>query len=163
DRERAEQARLFYVAGTRAEDVLVLLESKGDARYLHEEKGERHVWCHQVWEVLGRARLAAVVARGAPEETPAPAAGGAVRVARAGPRDGGGRRPGGGRLRGGSRRRDRPSRRRPPRGAGAPAVRAGRARDRSAGRDGGAARGDRRRARDRRPRGALRARAPGGH
>src|SRR5207249_6751644 len=49
------------------------------------------------------------------------------------PRDGGARRPGGGRLRGGSRRRDRPSRRRPPRGAGAPAVRAGRARGRSAG------------------------------
>jgi len=83
DRERAEQARLFYVACTRAEDVLVLLEGKGDARYLREEKGERHVWCHQVWEVLGRAALAAFVARGAPEETLALAAGGTVRVERA--------------------------------------------------------------------------------
>src|SRR5439155_88722 len=83
DRERAEQARLFYVACTRAEDVLVLLEGKGDARYLREEKGERHVWCHQVWDVLGRAALAAFVARGAPEETLALAAGGTVRVERA--------------------------------------------------------------------------------
>src|SRR5439155_438697 len=83
DRERAEQARLFYVACTRAQDVLVLLEGKGDARYLREEKGARHVWCHQVWDVLGRARLAAFVARGAPEETLALAGGGTVRVERA--------------------------------------------------------------------------------
>src|SRR5439155_1144413 len=69
DRERAEQARLFYVACTRAEDVLVLLEGKGDARYLREEKGERHVWCHQVWDVLERARVATFVVSGAPEET----------------------------------------------------------------------------------------------
>src|SRR5207244_1167315 len=74
---------LFYVACTRAQDVLVLLEGKGDARYLREEKGARHVWCHQVWDVLGRARLAAFVARGAPEETLALAGGGTVRVERA--------------------------------------------------------------------------------
>src|SRR5207249_2658825 len=77
DRERAEQARLFYVACTRAEDVLVLLEGKGDARYLREEKGERHVWCHQVWDVLERARVATFVVSGAPEETLALAGGGA--------------------------------------------------------------------------------------
>src|SRR5207249_862471 len=75
DRERAEQARLFYVACTRAEDVLVLLEGKGDARYLREEKGERHVWCHQVWEVLERARLAAFVASGARAACAPPASG----------------------------------------------------------------------------------------
>src|SRR5437879_3972315 len=83
DRERAEQARLFYVACTRAQDVLVLLEGKGDARYLREEKGERHVWCHQVWDVLERTRVAAFVASGAPEETLALAGGGTVRVERA--------------------------------------------------------------------------------
>src|SRR5207245_10334691 len=65
DRERAEQARLFYVACTRARDVLVLLEGKGDARYLREEKGERHVWCHQVWDVIGGSALEAYVGRGA--------------------------------------------------------------------------------------------------
>src|SRR5207249_2295384 len=47
------------------------------------EKGERHVWCHQVWDVLERARVAAFVASGAPEETLALAGGGAVRVERA--------------------------------------------------------------------------------
>ncbi|HYY06221.1 MAG TPA: UvrD-helicase domain-containing protein, partial [Candidatus Limnocylindria bacterium] len=83
DRERAEQARLLYVACTRAEDVLVLLEGKGDARYLSEGKGERHVWCHQVWEVLGRGRVAAFVASRAPEEMLALASGGTVRVERA--------------------------------------------------------------------------------
>src|SRR5262249_11536032 len=79
-RERGEQARLFYVASTRARDVLVLLEGKGDARYLREGKGESHVWCHQVWEVLGRTRVAAFVASRTPEETLALASGGTVRV-----------------------------------------------------------------------------------
>jgi len=83
DRERAEQARLFYVACTRAEDVLVLLEGKGEVRYLREGKGEGQVWCHQVWDVLGRARVAAFVAGGGAEETLALAGGGAVRVERA--------------------------------------------------------------------------------
>src|SRR5439155_951436 len=83
-RKLIEQARLFYVACTRAQDVLVLLEGKGDARYLREEKGERHVWCHQVWDVLERARVAAFVASGLPEETLALAGGGTVRLERAG-------------------------------------------------------------------------------
>jgi len=83
DRERAEQARLFYVACTRARDVLVLLEGKGDARYLREGGGERHVWCHQVWDVLERGKMAAFVAGGAAEETLALADGGTVRVERA--------------------------------------------------------------------------------
>src|SRR5437773_12556615 len=68
DRERAAQARLFYVAGTRPPDVLLLLEGQGDARYLREAKGQRHVCCHQAWEVLRRAALAAFYPPGAPDE-----------------------------------------------------------------------------------------------
>jgi ATP-dependent helicase/nuclease subunit A len=57
DRDRAEHARLLYVACTRARDELVLLEGKGDGRFLDGTGGDRHVWCHQVWEVLGTDRL----------------------------------------------------------------------------------------------------------
>jgi ATP-dependent helicase/nuclease subunit A len=84
DRDHAEQARLLYVACTRAKDVLVLLEGKGDVRWLREEKGERHVWCHQVWDVIGRDAVARFVAGEAEAETIALPAGGAVRLERAG-------------------------------------------------------------------------------
>jgi ATP-dependent helicase/nuclease subunit A len=59
DREHAELARLFSVAATRAKDLLVLFEGKGDPAYL--AKGGRDVrrWCHQVWDLLGRERIAA--------------------------------------------------------------------------------------------------------
>src|SRR5262249_48170722 len=52
DRARAEHARLLYVACTRARDALVLLEGKGEARYLAEGRGDPHVWCHQIWDLL---------------------------------------------------------------------------------------------------------------
>ena len=84
DRERAEQARLFYVACTRAKGVLVLLEGKGDARYLATGEGDRASWCHQVWDVVGRERLAEFVAAGVDDRTVELADGGAVRFERAG-------------------------------------------------------------------------------
>jgi len=84
DRERAEQARLFYVACTRAKDVLVLLEGKGDARYLATGEGDRTSWCHQVWDVVGRERIAEFVPAGADDRTLALPDGSAVRLERAG-------------------------------------------------------------------------------
>ena len=84
DRERAEQARLFYVACTRAKDVLVLLEGKGDARYLATGEGDRTSWCHQAWDVVGRERIADFVEAGVDERTVALPDGGAVRLERAG-------------------------------------------------------------------------------
>jgi ATP-dependent helicase/nuclease subunit A len=83
DREHAEQARLFYVAATRARDLLVLLEGKGDRTYL--DKGGRDVWrwCHQVWDLLGRERIAAFTAGTEADATVALPGGGAVRVERA--------------------------------------------------------------------------------
>src|SRR5262249_48198723 len=86
DRERAEQARLFYVACTRAKDVLVLLEGKGDARYLAAGEGDRASWCHQVWDVVGREGIAEFVAAGVDERTLALPDGGAGRLGRAGRR-----------------------------------------------------------------------------
>ncbi len=83
DRSRAEYARLFYVACTRARDVLVLSEGKGDARYLSEGKGDPYNWCHQVWKLVGPERMAAFVG-GPAEETTLESAGGAeVRVEQA--------------------------------------------------------------------------------
>src|SRR5262249_18178696 len=61
NRTRAEHARLLYVAGTRARDELVLLEGKGQNRYLESGEGDRHVWCHQIWDLLGREPLGAFV------------------------------------------------------------------------------------------------------
>jgi ATP-dependent helicase/nuclease subunit A len=84
DRERAEGARLFYVACTRAKDVLVLLEGKGDARRLEDaDKGDPFVWCHQVWDVVGRERLRQFAAASAREETVAVGEGAVVRLERA--------------------------------------------------------------------------------
>src|SRR5262249_29789380 len=83
DRERAEQARLLYVACTRARDVLVLLEGKGDARGLDGRGGDPFVWCHQVWEVVGGAQVAAFAASDDPERTVPVAGGGMVRLERA--------------------------------------------------------------------------------
>jgi len=69
DRERAEQGRLLYVACTRAKDLLVLLEGKGDPRWLEEGRGDGTRWCHQVWDVVGRARVAAFAKGSAARET----------------------------------------------------------------------------------------------
>jgi ATP-dependent helicase/nuclease subunit A len=84
DRERAEQARLFYVACTRAEEVLVLLEGKGDRRWLERGAGDPSVWCHQVWDVVGREQIAEFVRSDAGEATLALPAGGSLRIERAG-------------------------------------------------------------------------------
>jgi ATP-dependent exoDNAse (exonuclease V) beta subunit len=83
DRSRAEHARLLYVACTRARDTLVLLEGKGDVRYLREGKGDAYVWCHQVWDLLGREAVSAFVESGAPSTTLAVPGGGSVLVERA--------------------------------------------------------------------------------
>jgi ATP-dependent helicase/nuclease subunit A len=69
DRERAESARLFYVACTRARDVLVLVEGKGEPTYLATGKPDPFRWCHQVWDLLGRERLAEFLASAACEAT----------------------------------------------------------------------------------------------
>jgi ATP-dependent helicase/nuclease subunit A len=83
DRSRAEYARLFYVACTRARDVLVLSEGKGSASNLSEGKGDPHNWCHQVWKLVGPERVAAFV-NGADEEATFEIAGEAtVRVEKA--------------------------------------------------------------------------------
>ncbi|HJQ83293.1 MAG TPA: UvrD-helicase domain-containing protein [Candidatus Binatia bacterium] len=84
DRERAEQARLLYVACTRAKNVLVLLEGKGDARALDGGGGDRFLWCHQVWDVVGRAAVAEFAASDDPERVVASEDAGAVRLERAG-------------------------------------------------------------------------------
>jgi ATP-dependent helicase/nuclease subunit A len=84
DRERAEGARLFYVACTRAKDVLVLLEGKGDARRLRDPaRGDPYVWCHQVWDVVGRERVARFAAAAESEETVELGEGAVVRLERA--------------------------------------------------------------------------------
>jgi ATP-dependent helicase/nuclease subunit A len=80
DRTRAEHARLLYVACTRARDELVLLEGKGNNRYLQSGEGDRYVWCHQVWDLLGREPLAAFVAGDAGETVLPVPDGGEVRV-----------------------------------------------------------------------------------
>jgi ATP-dependent helicase/nuclease subunit A len=61
DRTRAEHARLLYVACTRARDLLVLLEGKGNVHYLTAGLGDPDVWCHRVWDTIGRERVAAFV------------------------------------------------------------------------------------------------------
>jgi ATP-dependent helicase/nuclease subunit A len=83
DRERAEQARLLYVACTRAKDVLVLLEGKGEDAYLRDGRGDATSWCHQVWDVIGRERVAAFIDRGTAQETLGLPMGGAIRIERA--------------------------------------------------------------------------------
>ena len=80
NRTRAEHARLLYVAGTRARDELVLLEGKGQNRYLASGEGDRHVWCHQIWDLLGREPLRAFVAGNEAETVLPVPGGGAVRV-----------------------------------------------------------------------------------
>jgi ATP-dependent helicase/nuclease subunit A len=83
DRERAEQARLFYVACTRARDLLVLLEGRGDPRYLEDGAGDRFRWCHQVWDLLGRDAVRAFAAEGEAAAEVVLPGGGAVRLERA--------------------------------------------------------------------------------
>jgi ATP-dependent helicase/nuclease subunit A len=83
DREHAELARLFYVACTRARDLLVLLEGKGDARVLAGRGGDGYRWCHQVWTLLGPAEVQAFAASGEPQATVVLADGGAVLLERA--------------------------------------------------------------------------------
>jgi len=83
DRERAEQARLLYVACTRARDVLVLLEGKGDARWLRDAGGDAFVWCHQVWDVVGHENVATFAGAAEPERTATLASGAIVRLERA--------------------------------------------------------------------------------
>jgi ATP-dependent helicase/nuclease subunit A len=58
ERAQAEHARLFYVACTRAADELVLLEGRGKATRLTRGDGDEHVWCHRVWDVVGREAVA---------------------------------------------------------------------------------------------------------
>ena len=84
DRERAESARLFYVGCTRARDVLVLVEGKGDARFLKKGEGDRHIWCHQVWDVVGREAVEAFAGSADQERTLDLADGVTVRLERAG-------------------------------------------------------------------------------
>ncbi|MFN8546187.1 MAG: UvrD-helicase domain-containing protein [Candidatus Binatia bacterium] len=61
DRERAERARLLYVACTRARDELVLLEGSADERRLRSGVADADRWCHQMWDVFGREAVAAFV------------------------------------------------------------------------------------------------------
>ena len=84
DLERAEHARLLYVACTRAKDVLVLLEGKGEEKYLRDGKGDAFTWCHQVWDLLDRSRVAAFVDSGEAERVIGLQDGGSVRLERAG-------------------------------------------------------------------------------
>lgn len=60
DRDRAERARLLYVAVTRARDELVLLEGCADEGYLEGTGKGADRWCHQVWDVLGHEAIRAV-------------------------------------------------------------------------------------------------------
>ena len=83
DRSRAEHARLFYVACTRARDHLVLLEGRGELRWLGGGKGDPHVWAHQIWELLGRDRVLAAAADADHRTTLDLPNGGAVLVERA--------------------------------------------------------------------------------
>ncbi len=83
DRARAEHARLLYVACTRARDHLVLLEGRGEPGYLADGKGDPFVWCHQVWDLLGRERVQGFVAGEDAETELALAGGGTVLLERA--------------------------------------------------------------------------------
>jgi ATP-dependent helicase/nuclease subunit A len=82
-RERAELARLLYVACTRARDVLVLLEGKGDERHLRGGGGDAFLWCHQVWDVVGRDEVLALRSGDAAERTVALPGGGTILLERA--------------------------------------------------------------------------------
>jgi ATP-dependent helicase/nuclease subunit A len=83
DRER-DLERAEHVACTRAQHVLVLLEGKGERRYLRDGKGDPHPWCHQVWDVLGRDRVTAFADGKDAERLLELPGGGAVRLERAG-------------------------------------------------------------------------------
>jgi ATP-dependent helicase/nuclease subunit A len=72
ERARAEHARLFYVACTRAQDRLILLEGKGDPKALTGEGGDPFVWAHQVWDALGPERVAAAARADAPSRLTMP-------------------------------------------------------------------------------------------
>src|SRR5262249_38323854 len=62
DRDRAERARLLYVAATRARDELVLLEGRGDEAYLRDGRGSPDRWRHQLWDGPGREARGRVAA-----------------------------------------------------------------------------------------------------
>jgi ATP-dependent exoDNAse (exonuclease V) beta subunit len=64
ERAQAEYARLLYVACTRAADELVLIEGRGKASHLDHGDGDPHVWCHRLWDVIGRAPVAAAAREG---------------------------------------------------------------------------------------------------
>lgn len=66
DRDEAESARLLYVAATRARDVLILGEGKGDTAFLRSAKPAR-TWLEQVWDLIGRDKVLAF-AQGRAEE-----------------------------------------------------------------------------------------------
>jgi ATP-dependent helicase/nuclease subunit A len=83
DRSRAEHARLLYVACTRAKDHLVLLEGKGDTRFLEGGRADPHVWTHQIWELLGRDRIHAASLAAEPRTALDLPGGGEVLVERA--------------------------------------------------------------------------------
>ena len=83
DRAHAEHARLLYVACTRARDELVLLEGKGEGKYLQQGDGDPFVWCHQVWDLLGRDRILQLVGGEQAAATLALPEGGEVLVERA--------------------------------------------------------------------------------
>jgi ATP-dependent helicase/nuclease subunit A len=63
ERERgssdAEAARLLYVACTRAADELVLLEGRACRKDLAKEPGTSSVWCHRIWDTVGRDAVGA--------------------------------------------------------------------------------------------------------
>lgn len=73
ERSAAEYARLLYVACTRAADELILIEGRGKPKHLETGDGDATIWCHRVWDVVGREAVAAVARHGeAAIATPAP-------------------------------------------------------------------------------------------
>jgi ATP-dependent helicase/nuclease subunit A len=66
ERARAEHARLFYVACTRAQDRLVLIDATTNPKHLQKGGGAPEVWGHALWDVLGPERVWAAGAAAEP-------------------------------------------------------------------------------------------------
>jgi ATP-dependent helicase/nuclease subunit A len=63
-RARGEEARLLYVACSRARDLLVLSDGSAEAGQLAGSRRGERLWCDDVWDLIGRDHVRAVAGSG---------------------------------------------------------------------------------------------------